>query len=91
MIFSAPVTCKTAAASCSAGGIKQVCAALGINPADSICFGDSLNDLPMFAAAGFSVCMGNGGEAAKQSADAVCDSVEADGLAKAFADFGLLA
>ena len=72
-------------------GVKQVCAALGINPADSICFGDSLNDLPMFAAAGFSVCMGNGGEAAKQSADAVCQSVEADGLAKAFADFGLLA
>ena len=37
------------------------------------------------------VCMGNGGEAAKQSADAVCNSVEAGGLAKAFADFGLLA
>ena len=72
-------------------GVRQVCAALGINPADSICFGDSLNDLPMFAAAGFSVCMGNGGKAAKQSADAVCDSVEAGGLAKAFADFGLLA
>ena len=45
----------------------------------------------MFAAAGISVCMGNGGDAAKQSADVVCDSVEADGLAKAFADFGLLA
>lgn len=69
-------------------GVKQVCAALGINPADSICFGDSLNDLPMFAAAGFSVCMGNGGDAAKQSADAVCQSVDDDGLAKAFADFG---
>ena len=72
-------------------GVKQVCAAIGVDPADSICFGDSLNDLPMFAAAGFSVCMGNGGDAAKQSADAVCDSVEAGGLAKAFADFGLLA
>ena len=35
--------------------------------------------------------IGNGGEAAKQSADAVCQSVEAGGLAKAFADFGLLA
>ena len=68
-----------------------MCAAIGVDPADSICFGDSLNDLPMFAAAGFSVCMGNGGEAAKQSADAVCNSVEAGGLAKAFADFGLLA
>ena len=72
-------------------GVKQVCAAIGVDPADSICFGDSLNDLPMFAAAGFSVCMGNGGEAVKQSADAVCNSVEAGGLAKAFADFGLLA
>lgn len=72
-------------------GVKQVCAAIGVDPADSICFGDSLNDLPMFAAAGFSVCMGNGGDAAKQSADAVCNSVEAGGLAKAFADFGLLA
>lgn len=75
----------------NASGVKQVCAAIGVDPADSICFGDSLNDLPMFAAAGFSVCMGNGGDAAKQSADAVCDSVEAGGLAKAFADFGLLA
>ena len=72
-------------------GVKQVCAAIGVDPADSICFGESLNDLPMFGAAGFSVCMGNGGDAAKQSADAVCDSVEAGGLAKAFADFGLLA
>ena len=47
-------------------GVKQVCAAIGVDPADSICFGDSLNDLPMFGAAGFSVCMGNGGDAAKQ-------------------------
>ena len=46
-------------------GIKQVCAAIGVDPADSICFGDSLNDLPMFAAAGFSVCMGNGGGGGK--------------------------
>lgn len=71
-------------------GVNRVCAAIGIDPADSICFGDSLNDLPMFRAAGFSVCMGNGGDAAKQSADAVCGSVDADGLAKAFAEYGLL-
>lgn len=72
-------------------GVRRVCAALGIDPADSICFGDSLNDLPMFRAAGFSVCMGSGGDAAKAAADAVCGSVEDDGLAKAFAEYGLLA
>lgn len=27
-------------------GVKQVCAAIGVDPADSICFGDSLNGLP---------------------------------------------
>ena len=74
------------------GHALSVCAEeMGFPLSQCMAFGDSLNDLPMFGAAGFSVCMGNGGDAAKQSADAVCQSVEAGGLAKAFADFGLLA
>lgn len=86
------VNAETVSRRCDKGsGVRRACEAMGIDARHSICFGDSLNDLPMFAAAGVSVCMGNGEEAAKAAADAVCGAVAADGLAKAFAAYGLLA
>ncbi len=72
-------------------GLAAVCRAEGVEAAQSICFGDSMNDLPMMRAAGFSVCMGNGSAEAKAAADAVCASVEEDGLYNAFAAYGLMA
>lgn len=86
------VNAETVNRRCDKGsGVRRACEAMGIDAKNTICFGDSLNDLPMFEAAGLSVCMGNGENAAKQAADAVCGAVDADGLAKAFAEFGLLA
>lgn len=49
--------------------------------------GDMVNDLPMFAVAGLSIAMGNGTDAVKAAADAVTDSCDDDGFAKAVARF----
>jgi hydroxymethylpyrimidine pyrophosphatase-like HAD family hydrolase len=48
-----------------------------------------MNDLEMIETVGTSVCMANGANALKEIADIVCDSVEDDGLAKAFAELNL--
>lgn len=57
---------------------------------DAIAFGDAEVDLPMFECCSYSVCMGNGRVAAKEAADYVTDSVENDGLYKAFCHLGLI-
>lgn len=46
----------------------------------TIAFGDSLNDLEMFAAAGYAVAMGHGPAALKQQADMVTASFNEDGV-----------
>ena len=65
------------------GGILRLCAMLGIDAADTVCFGDSANDLGMFAVCGVSVCMGNGTEAAKRAASIVTAPMEEDGIRRA--------
>lgn len=62
---------------------------LGIPLADTVAFGDSMNDLEMIEAAGLGICMGNGTAPLKAAADEVCGRVEEDGLARAFAAHGL--
>ena len=71
-------------------GIRRVCDALGYDLADTIGFGDSMNDLEMIKTVGFSVCMENGSEALKKISDLVCPSVSEDGLAWAFGKLGLV-
>ena len=71
-------------------GIRKVCAELGMEPEDTICFGDSMNDREMMDVAGVSVCMANGSEELKKQCDIVCPSVQEDGLAKEFAALGLV-
>ena len=66
-----------------AQGIEAVLAKEGLTWDDVICFGDSGNDVEMLRKAGLGVCMGNGSEVAKASADYITDSIENDGLAKA--------
>ncbi|MGN1014769.1 MAG: HAD family hydrolase [Butyricicoccus sp.] len=53
---------------------------LGMDIADTIAFGDSLNDYAMIQAAGCGVAMGNAHPALKQTADRICESVEEDGV-----------
>jgi len=49
--------------------------------------GDMANDLPMFAIAGLSIAMGNGSDEVKSAADAITDTCDDDGFAKAVAQF----
>lgn len=70
-------------------GIKKICEYLGVSIADTVAFGDSMNDMEMMQTASFSVCMENGCDALKKEADDICPSVEKDGLAKAFEKYSL--
>lgn len=71
-------------------GMAKICEHLGMTLADTVAFGDSMNDLAMLKAAGVSVCMENGDEALKAVSDHVCPPVDDDGLAKAFRQLGLI-
>ena len=64
-------------------GILDICAVLGIDPAQVISFGDAANDIPMLEAAGMGVAMGNAQEAVKAAADMVTLSNNDDGIAAA--------
>lgn len=56
---------------------------LSLTPAQVATIGDMPNDVRMFCESGFSIAMGNASEEVKANADAVTDSNEADGFAKA--------
>ena len=71
-------------------GIRIVADALGYDLADTIGFGDSMNDLEMIETVGTSVCMDNGSPALKAKSDIICPAVDADGLAWAFAELKLI-
>ena len=70
-------------------GVRRVCEALGYDIADTVGFGDSMNDLEMIETVGTSVCMAHGSPKLQKMSDIVCPAVEEDGLAKAFRDLGL--
>ena len=71
-------------------GVVRVCERLGCDVADTVGFGDSMNDLEMIETVGTSVCMANGSPTLKSHSDLVCPSVEEEGLAWAFQKLGLL-
>ena len=71
-------------------GIRHVCEALGVQLADTIGFGDSMNDLEMIQTTAVGVCMANGSPTLKRHCTFVCPSVEEDGLAVAFRELGLV-
>lgn len=70
--------------------VRRLAAAAGVPLADTVAFGDSMNDAEMLTTAGLGICMGNGSERLKAIADEVCGDVGADGLYNAFAAHGLL-
>ena len=69
--------------------IQLVVKEMGFDLADTIGFGDSMNDLEMMETVGYSVCMGNGSDSLKEICDYVCPPIEKDGLARAFETLGL--
>lgn len=64
-------------------GIRDICAVLGIAPAQVISFGDAANDIPMLREAGMGVAMGNAADVVKAAADMVTLSNNEDGIAAA--------
>jgi Cof subfamily protein (haloacid dehalogenase superfamily) len=71
-------------------GILRVCERLGCDVADTVGFGDSMNDLEMIETVGISVCMANGSPQLKKRSQIVCPAVDEDGLAQAFRDLALV-
>lgn len=69
--------------------LREICAFYGADTADAIAFGDSANDLPMLAAAGTSVCMGNAAKSVQEKADRICESCAEDGVARELERLGL--
>jgi len=47
-----------------------------------VCVGDATNDLPMFAASGLSVAMGDGMREAREAADRVIGDSDTDAIAE---------
>lgn len=72
-----------------ATGLKQITNYLNIPIEDTIAIGDSLNDLDILQKAGLSICMGNGADECKKTADFVTKDVSDDGLAYALKHFNL--
>ena len=64
-----------------ASGLRYVLDLLGIREEETIAFGDGDNDAEMLALAGIGVAMENATAICKASADTVCGSCEADGVA----------
>ena len=70
-------------------GVRTVAERLGFDLADTIGFGDSMNDLEMLQTVGTSVCMDNGSPRLKAISSLICPAVEDDGLSRAFEKLGL--
>ena len=64
-----------------------LCAALRIAPAETLAFGDGLNDIPMLRAAGVGVAMGNAVEAVKAAADRSAPDCDSAGVAAVISEY----
>ena len=73
-----------------ARSIKILADYLGIDMADTIAFGDGLNDVEMIKECGIGVAMGNANIKLKEVADYITDDISKDGVYKALEHFKLL-
>lgn len=73
-----------------AKGMEKVASLFGATLAETIAFGDGLNDLDMINAAGIGIAMGNAMQSLKDQADLVTKSVEEDGIAFALKQLDLI-
>ena len=71
-----------AAAANKGAALEALLQHLGIPSAQSLSFGDGLNDLPLIRAAGTGVAMGNAYQEVKEAADLLTDDNDSDGVAK---------
>ncbi len=63
-------------------GLLALCRALGIDPSDTVAFGDSTNDISLLRAVGRGVAMANAAGEVKAAADAICESNDNCGVGK---------
>ena len=73
-----------------AEGMERFLKELHVPKEEIFAIGDSENDLPMFAMAGTTICMGDGVDSVKEQADYVTDPVLEDGIFNALRHFGLI-
>ena len=73
-----------------AEGMNILLRHLRLGKEDALAIGDSTNDLPMFDAAGHTVCMGSGMDELKEKADYITAGVLDDGIEKALKHYGLI-
>lgn len=71
-------------------GMERLLKVLDVPREQTFAIGDSGNDLPMFAAAGTTICMGNGMDVLKARADYVTDHILEDGIWNALKHYGLI-
>jgi hydroxymethylpyrimidine pyrophosphatase-like HAD family hydrolase len=69
--------------------VKALSQRIGVDLGRTAVIGDMINDVTMFAQAGFSIAMGNATAEVKAQANVVTDSNENDGFAKAVQRFVL--
>lgn len=69
--------------------LELVCRHLGVDPADSVAFGDSMNDYAMLQRAGTSVAMGNACRELQEMCHVVCEDVDHDGVYHELVRMGL--
>lgn len=73
-----------------ARGMEMILKELGVPREQTFAIGDSTNDLPMFALAGTTICMGGGMEELKAQADYITECVLEDGIFKGLHHFKLI-
>ncbi len=71
-------------------GLEEIASFQGYDIAETMAFGDGGNDMSIICRAGIGVAMGNAGEALKEAADFVTDTVDHNGVAKALKHFGVI-
>ncbi|MBQ2714183.1 MAG: HAD family phosphatase [Clostridia bacterium] len=64
-------------------GVKAMCEKLNVSIAETVCFGDSPNDISMLKVAGLGVAVKNARDSVKEAADYVTDSCDDDGVGRA--------
>lgn len=67
--------------------LRALCDKLNIRMTDTVCIGDSDNDLPMLCAAGLAVASGNAPDAVKRYAHVVTADCDHDGVAEALEQY----
>lgn len=70
--------------------LLTLCRHEGIDPRDTMAFGDGGNDIPIIRQAAIGVAMGNASDEVKGAADHVTSSVDDEGVARALRHFHLI-